>query len=135
MEASSSSSKGGGGAGGGGGGNVSTLGCPALHTSSRASSASQNGIKVLKVTGRDGLFGSETGQVGFWVASTHRGGIVLKNNGARLLLTRQGGFVFLPADQELDALVLEQGYVCLCVFVSRDCLNDRRPALVAHAGV
>ena len=126
MEASSSSK-----AGGGGGENVSALGCPASHTSSRASSASQNGIKVQKVPGRDGLFGSEIGEVGFWVASTHRGGIVLKNNGARLLLTRQGGFVFLPADQELDALVLEQGYVCMLV-CARDCLYDSRPALLPH---
>ena len=48
--------------------------------------------------------------MGFWSASSHGGKILLKNNGANLYLTREGGFVFFPAQPGAPALVLDQGY-------------------------
>lgn len=62
------------------------------------------------VQGSEGLFGGRN-QVGSWSASSNGGKIVLKNNSANLYLTREGGFVFFPAQPSAPALVLDQGYV------------------------
>jgi hypothetical protein len=59
---------------------------------------------------REGLFAGGSNQVGFWIASSHGGKIHLKNNGAHLYLTREGGFAFFPAQHSSQALVLEQGW-------------------------
>ena len=65
---------------------------------------------LRSVQSGDGLFGSEKGQVGWWFAFTHRGRLILQNNGATLHLTRQGGLVFLPAQASMEGVVVDKGW-------------------------